>query len=81
MKGVRIFYNENGWIVETAIPLSVTQLEAAIKFHKNVMRQRYGNWDKDKQESYGKLLDELTPQSIRHKLIGQYPWEQDRILV
>jgi len=80
MNGVRIYHNENGWIAETAIPLTETQLKAAITFHKNVLMQRAKGWTKEKQESHGKLLNQLNEKTIRHKLIPAYPWEQDRIL-
>lgn len=81
MKGVRIFYNDNGWIVETPIPLSEIQLEGAIKWHKNIILDRMKSYSKEKQEFHGKLLNLLTAKTITHHLIPAYPWEQDRILV
>lgn len=67
MKGVRIYHNENGWIVETHIPLSEIQLDAAIKWHKNILFSRMKGWSKEKQESHGKLIAELTPKTIRDR--------------
>lgn len=81
MKNARIFHSENGWIIETPVPLSYPQLEAAIKFHKNIILDRMKSWSKEKQESHGKLLNELTAHTIAHHLLPAYPWEQDRILV
>lgn len=80
MKSVRIYHNEKGWIIETHIPLTITQLKAAIKFHKNIIKERAKAWTKEKQEIYGKLLNQLNEKTIHYRLIGEYPYDKDRIL-
>lgn len=81
MRGARIYHNTNGWIIETPVPLTETQLKAAIKFHKDVLLDRSKGWSDEKRRVYSALIAGLDEKTIRHKLTSSYPWERDRILV
>jgi hypothetical protein len=76
----RIYHTKDGWVIDTPVGLSVVGLAAAIEWHKKIIRQRMKSYSPEKREQHGKILSQLTPQTISQRLVNKYPWEQEKTM-
>lgn len=81
--GVRVYYREDtGWLVETPIGLTPAQVAAVVAHaRKTFAAQAMAYGPGDRRDAITRNMATLTAANIRQKLIGTYPWEQDRVLV
>lgn len=78
----RIYHHrEHGWIIETPIGLSPTELDRAIQFHKKVQLDKVRSMKSgDERDRAIRLLELLTTDSIRQSVRPAQDWMQDRII-
>lgn len=80
--GLRVYFQEaGGWLIETPIGLTQSQVIAAVKWaRKNFAAQALAYGPGDRRDAIERNLQTLTPQTVQQKLISRYPWERDRIV-
>lgn len=80
--GPRVYFQETGgWLIETPIGLTQSQIVAAVKWaRKNFAAQAQAYGPGDRRDAIERNLPTLTPQLVQQKLIAAHPWERDRIL-
>jgi hypothetical protein len=76
----RIYHTKDGWVIDTPVSLALPQLARAIEWHKKVIKQRMKSYGQAKREQHGKILSQLTPQTISQRLVNKYPWEQEKAI-
>lgn len=78
---VRIYHNPTqGWLVDTPIALSATELQNAINYHKKSVLECIRFKRSERKEELMTILRKLSVQTIKQNLVNEYPWQKEKNL-
>jgi hypothetical protein len=69
VKGIRLHYSEQGWIIDVPWALNQKQIYAAIEYHKKIQLDRIKFMRGDKRENCVKALNDLNINTIKQNVL------------
>jgi hypothetical protein len=69
MKGIRVHYSEQGWIIDVPYALNQKQIYTAIEYHKKIQKQRIKFMKGDKRENCIKALNDLNINTLKQNIL------------